>query len=70
MFVVVVDYGLVAAGSTDSFLMVRGLHDDAPTYLKSKTLSFRMVQCIAKMRLDRMALLGHPHRKMQWNSKG
>ena len=29
----------------------RGLHDDAPTYLKSQTLSFCMVHFIAKMRL-------------------
>lgn len=29
----------------------RGPHEDAPTYLKSTALSFRMVQCIAKMRL-------------------
>ena len=40
----------------------RGLHDDAPTYLKSKTLSFRMVQCIAKMRLGWHCLAIHTRR--------
>jgi hypothetical protein len=29
----------------------RGPHDDTPTYLKSTALSFRMIQCVAKMRL-------------------
>ena len=40
----------------------RGLHDDAPTYLKAKTLSFRMVQCIAKMRLGWHCLAIHTGR--------
>ena len=39
-----------------------GLHDDAPTYLKAKTLSFRMVQCIAKMRLGWHCLAIHTGR--------
>ena len=46
-----------------------GLHDDVPTYLKSKTLSFCMVQKMHCEDAIKMALLGHPpHRKVQWNT--